>query len=99
MLMKLQNGIHLSLLNCITCGFGMTHPFPLGVSDLDPSTWFTPLQPSCVRRSVLALQTDLITLEEKFNKCSEHLAKGETVDFDKEWPSSQLEIMRNHRCI
>lgn len=34
-------------------------------------------------RSVRALESDLVTLEEKFNKCSEHLAHGETVDFNK----------------
>jgi hypothetical protein len=33
---------------------------------------------------VTALEGDLVTLEEKFNACSEHLAEGERVDFNKE---------------
>lgn len=39
-------------------------------------------------RSVKALETDLVTLENKYNLCSEHLAQGETVDFSKECPST-----------
>jgi hypothetical protein len=36
-------------------------------------------------RSVVALKRDLFTLEERYNACSDHLARGETVDFDKKF--------------
>ena len=53
-------------------------------------------------RSIAALEGDLNTLEKKYNMCSEHLAKGETVDFNKEWPSMQTDFKKcrwtNHVC-
>lgn len=33
----------------------------------------------------MALKRDLFTLEERYNACSDHLARGETVDFDKKF--------------
>ena len=36
---------------------------------------------------MVALQRDLHTLEQKYNECSEHLAHGETQDFNQVWLS------------
>ena len=47
--------------------------------------------PRCtILRSVKALEGDLVTLEKRYNLCSEHLAKGETEDFSQEWFGMQL---------
>ena len=40
---------------------------------------------STIMRSVKALEADLVTLEKRYNLCSEHLAMGETEDFNQAW--------------
>ena len=45
---------------------------------------------STISRSVKQLEGDLVTLEKRYNLCSEHLAMGETEDFSKEWFGMQL---------
>lgn len=64
---------------------------PIVVSKLSPcQTTQNPIQQP---RSCSAMERDVATLEVQYNLCSDHLAKGETCDFDGACPTMQ------NKCI
>ena len=67
------------------------------ISFNDSATFLGPRKPIMTKwpRSVRALESDLVALEKHFNLCSDHLADGETCDFNQQCHRCNLSCQTN----